>query len=234
MTERAGARADAPAVNARAREARARLLAAAARAFADRGFHGVSMRDLARETGRSLGAFYNHFESKEELLFTLQRDSFDELLASAGRAIACVSAAPARLHLFVLNHLRYIASHPAVMRVLVHEAGALEGAWRAEIRNRKQAYFDLAHGVIAGVVGSRDRLEIERVTYCVFGMLNWTYGWYAPERHGPPEVLARTIHRVVLGGAAGDDASDDFYRAMARHLDSVDTPPLIPTAEEMP
>jgi len=230
MNARARANADSAPVN----QTRARLLATAARAFAERGFHGVSMRDLARETGRSLGGFYNHFESKEALLFTLQRDAFDELLASAGRAIECATSAPAGLHLFVLNHLRYIASHPEVMRVLVHEAGALEGSWRAEIRTRKEAYFDLARGVIAGVVGGPDPLEIERVTYCVFGMLNWTYGWYVPEHHGPPEVLARTIHRVVIAGAAGDDASEDFYCAMAHHLDSVDTPPLIPTAEEMP
>ncbi len=179
---------------------RTRLLAAAARAFAQRGFHAVSMRELARDTGRSLGSFYNHFDSKEELLFTLQRDAFDELLAGAAGAIDAATTAPARLHQFVLNHLRYIASHPEVMRVLVHEAGALAGTRRSEIRTRKEAYFDLARGVVAGVVDGADPPEIERVTYCLFGMLNWTYGWYTPERHGPPEVLARTIYRLVLAG----------------------------------
>ena len=62
---------------------RAEILAAAAQAIAKHGFHGMSMRELARTTGRSPASFYNYFESKEELLFSVQRDAFATLLESA-------------------------------------------------------------------------------------------------------------------------------------------------------
>ena len=49
----------------RGREAgRQAFLAAAATAIAQRGYHGMSMRELARATGRSVGVFYNYFTSK--------------------------------------------------------------------------------------------------------------------------------------------------------------------------
>jgi len=48
------------------------LLADAARIFADRGFHGTSMRDLSRESGLSLSGIYHYVDSKPELLFILQ------------------------------------------------------------------------------------------------------------------------------------------------------------------
>ena len=62
--------ADAP---SRADATRARLLAAAAEAFADRGFHGTTTRDIAAAAGMSPAAVYVHYKSKEQLLHQLSR-----------------------------------------------------------------------------------------------------------------------------------------------------------------
>jgi multiple sugar transport system permease protein len=45
------------------------LLAAAARIFAERGYHATSMRDLARSSGLSLAGIYHYVERKQDLLF---------------------------------------------------------------------------------------------------------------------------------------------------------------------
>ena len=50
---------------------RTRLLEAAARVFAQRGFHAASVEEVAREAGFSKGAVYSNFEGKEELLLAL-------------------------------------------------------------------------------------------------------------------------------------------------------------------
>ncbi len=186
---------------------RAEVLERAATAIAEHGYHGTSMRDLASATGRALASFYHLFGSKDEILYELQLRAFEELLASAAVVIAApsTSASPdERLHRFIANHVRYFVEQPAVMRVLVQEASTLPPVRRSVIRTLKQRYYAVGEKLLADVVSASgaelDRAEIERSTYCMFGMLNWIYGWYEPGIHGSPEVLAKTIHSMTLTG----------------------------------
>ena len=191
---------------------REEILAVAVRAIARDGYHGTSMRDLARDTGRSLAGLYAHFRSKEEILFALQCDAFHALIGGAERVLAAERDPVRRMHAFVLNHVRHVKRHPDLMRVLILEASALPPAHRAIVRAAKERYFRLGRDVLhvlvefgCGAPGARagadaDEKELERVTYSFFGMLNWIWGWYEPRRHGSPEELARTIERITLCG----------------------------------
>jgi AcrR family transcriptional regulator len=189
-------------VSERHSDGKVEILSAAARAFAEHGYHGMSMRDLAKATGRAPATLYNYFDSKEELLFTLQRDSFDALIAGAEHALAGVVDPGARLDAFVTSHVRYFAANPDVMRVLVHEAAALPPPHRGDIRARKQRYFDIGHSIVRDLVNgeSLSSIEVERRTYSLFGMLNWMWGWYEADRHGTPETVAESIVRMARGG----------------------------------
>ncbi len=191
---------------------RAGILQAAAAAIAENGYHGMTMRGLARATGRGLASFYNYFSCKEDVLFSLQTGAFETLTASLESALRDVEDPLERLYLFVLNHVRYLSEHRSVMRVLVHEAAALPSARRKKVRLLKEGYFHIVRDIVASIVaaGCRapgahgsanlDPAEVERVTYSVFGMLNWSYGWYEPARHGSPEDVAKTIHAVAVCG----------------------------------
>lgn len=192
--------------------ARARLLDAATHAIAREGYHGTSMRDLARATGRAPSSAYAHFRSKEEILFAIQSDAFQTIILGAEEALARENDPTRRLYAFISSHVAFFDAHPDLMRVLVHEAGALPPEHRAAVRALKERYFALARDTLhvvlefgCGAPGARgdggvDDVELERTTYAFFGMLNWMYGWYEPGRHGPPEVLAQTIHRIALCG----------------------------------
>jgi len=191
---------------------RAEILEAAAAAIAENGFHGMTMRALARTTGRGLASFYNYFSSKEDVLFSLQTGAFETLTGSLKAALEDVEDPVERLYIFVLNHVRYLAEHRSVMRVLIHEASALPAARRKRVRLLKEGYFHIVRDIVASIVAAGchspgaegaadlDAAEVERVTYSVFGMLNWSYGWYDPGRHGTPQDVARTIHAVALCG----------------------------------
>lgn len=186
---------------ARSDRKRAAILAAAAHAIARDGYHGMSMRDLSRATGSGLASFYVHFASKEDILFALQSEAFDGLIATARTAVDAASDPAARLHAFILNHVRFFTREPDLMRALVQEAGALPPEKRALVRDRKEQYFAIARDILE-TIGRKAPRELERETYALFGMLNWMCGWYDPARHGSPEDVARTFHRVALCGMA--------------------------------
>ncbi|MBI5710302.1 MAG: TetR/AcrR family transcriptional regulator [Candidatus Eisenbacteria bacterium] len=193
----------------RKEEGRVDILRAAAGLLAQRGYHGMSMRHLAAATGMSLANLYNYFGSKEDLLFALQTRAFETLIAMAEEVSATVAAGEARLHAFILTHVRYVAGHAEVMRVLVEEAGELPPPHRRAVRAMKERYFRLGLGIVRGIVGrgsakgagqAMDERALERATYHIFGMLNWVYAWYDPARHGTPQDVARSIHGLALCG----------------------------------
>lgn len=208
-------------------------------AIAEHGFHGMTMRGLARATGRGLATFYNYFASKDEVLFSLQTEAFETMTASVQVALENIAEPSDRLYVFVLNHLRFLAERRAVMRVLVHEASALPSNQRKTVRLLKEGYFKICRDIVASIVtagcgmaganGSPglDPVEVERVTYSVFGMLNWSYGWYEPSQHGTPQDVAKTIHALAVCGLVGRCPQIPASANLDRRVGAVATSPLV-------
>jgi AcrR family transcriptional regulator len=224
MTPRKGTRA------ARQAQGQQDILGAAAHLLASHGYHGMSMRDLARDTGMSLANLYNYFGSKEDLVFALQTRAFEALIATAEQALASVLSPEARLYAFIRNHVRYITTNRDVTRVLVEEAGELPPKRRRAVRELKERYFSIGHDIVAAIteagcgvagavpLGAATDEDVERSTYNIFGMLNWIYGWYREDRHGPAEDVARSIHRLALCGLVARCPSSSIVRDMERHV----------------
>lgn len=220
----------------RQREIRGRILHAAAGLIATADFHGMSMRNLARAAGTSLANVYNYFTSKEDILFALQKEAFEALVAATEDALADVDDPVGRLYGFISNHVRYFTQHPDVMRTLVHEAATLPPERRRLVRSLKERYFTIARDIVGVLIaqgcgaGGRpiaDEAELDRVTYSLFGMLNWIYGWYQPEVHGTPRELARTIHELALCGLVARCPYRQIQDSMDAHLATVEPPPLV-------
>ena len=72
----------------RADATRARLLEAAVIAFAEKGFHATTTRDIASAAGMSPAALYVHHKSKEELLYLISKDGHEHVLRLIREAIA--------------------------------------------------------------------------------------------------------------------------------------------------
>lgn len=233
-------------------EGRLELLEAAAGVLAKSGFHGMSMRELAKQLGKTPAVFYNYYSSKEELLFDLQIRAFEALVRSANDALSHVTTPTEKLYAFILQHVQYVASRRAVMQVLVQEAHALPMKQRKAVRALKDEYYGIGRDVIRAVLlqsacvpGTRqkrttttssvDEREVERLTYAVFGMINWTYGWYRPKEHGTPEELAHSLHRTLLCGLRPDCplyvSHGDVERLDDRLRERKHIPLLRPTSE---
>ncbi|HSL22063.1 MAG TPA: TetR/AcrR family transcriptional regulator [Vicinamibacterales bacterium] len=220
-----------------AKEARRQeILSAAARLLATYGYHGMAMRDLARATGTSLANLYNYFSSKDDLVFALQTRAFDTLISTAGQAVAGLEGAEARLYAFILNHVRYMTTHGDVARVLVEEAGELPPRRRRAVRELKERYFGMAREIVVAVntagcgvpgavpAGAQETTEVDRSTYNIFGMLNWVYGWYDAGRHGSPQEVARSIHRIALCGLVARCPSSMVVADMERRVGTARVP----------
>jgi AcrR family transcriptional regulator len=184
-----------------------RVLDAAAAVFADRGFHRASVRDVVAEAGMSLAGMYHYFPSKAGLLHEIAVRAFDSLLA---RLDAAAPGAPReRLATLVHSHLSFFLSRPAEMKVLVRETESLPEALRTEVAEKKRLYYQRCHDILRELDGGRrGEEELRLATLALFGMLNWTYSWYRPERDGSPQRLTERMLGLFLDGFLGEAGRD--------------------------
>lgn len=188
----------APEMNGSSRE---RVRRAAARLFAERGFARASMRELARAAGMSLAGLYHHYPGKNELLFEIQRDAYERLLAPL-KEIPAETRPAEKIAALIHNHLHFFINHITEMKVLSHEADVLGDALGRRIRRQKRRYFDIYHGAVVALLAENGRRDLDprTVTMTLFGMINWIYNWYRPRSDGGAEELARQMTAVFLHG----------------------------------
>ena len=113
---------------------RARLLAAAVTAFAARGFHATTTRDIAAAAGMSPAALYVHHRSKEELLHEISRAGHLRTLALCRDAVAAADEPVAQLVRLVEAFVRHHAVNHTSARIVNYELAALSEDHQAEIR----------------------------------------------------------------------------------------------------
>ena len=80
------------------------------------------MRDLSRASGMSLAGLYHYFESKERLLYLIQKHTFTTIVRRLKSRLEDVEDPEQRIQIFILNHLDYFLANQAAMKVLIHEA----------------------------------------------------------------------------------------------------------------
>jgi len=185
----------------------ARILQTAAASFADKGYHDTSIRDISRATGVSLSGLYYYFRSKEELLFLIMDHCFSAVLENARLLLAGETDPERRLRLFIENHLRFFVNNMKEMKVLSHEARSLTGDYRRLVNQKKGQYTDLCIQILTELAPAQS-IDARIGAYSLFGMMNWIYNWYNPERDVPVAELAHQMSQLFLQGfLAAADAS---------------------------
>ena len=183
------------------------ILRTAASIFAEKGYHQASIRDIARATKVSLSGLYYYFQSKEELLFLIQDHAFGTLTQNLEQLLEGVDDPHRRVRLLIENHLRYFVNNMAEMKVLSHEADSLSGDFRARVNARKRRLNEIAMEIL-GQLESRPEMDPRIATFALFGMMNWLYNWYRPERDVPVEQLVEQMNQLFLGGFLRQNGGD--------------------------
>jgi TetR/AcrR family transcriptional regulator, cholesterol catabolism regulator len=178
-----------------------KILAHATRVFYEKGYEGASMRDLARASGVSLSGLYYYFESKEKLLYLIQKHTFSTIVEQLRQRLDGVSDPEQRIRVFILNHLEYFLANREAMKVLSHEAEVLKNGFGAEIAAIKREYYRICVGLLDDFkVAKRIEFSSRMAVLSLFGMMNWIYTWYNPRVDADAEELSRGMGDIFLRG----------------------------------
>ena len=178
-----------------------KILAHATEVFYEKGYEGASMRDLARSSGMSLSGLYYYFESKEKLLYLIQKDTFSTIVERLRERLDEVSDPEERIRVFILNHLEYFLANRKAMKVLSHEAEVLTNGFGAEIAAIKREYYRICVGLLDDFkLAKRLEFSSRMAVLSLFGMMNWIYTWYNPRVDADAEGLSRGMGDIFLQG----------------------------------
>ncbi len=161
---------------------RAELTRAAARLFAEKGYHGTSVNDLAEALGVQKGSLYSHIDSKADLLWEVARGGSDAFHAALD-AVPEDGAVLDRIEAALRAHLRVVAEQLDVATVFVREWRYLEGERRATFVAERRRYEERIRALFReGREHGELRTDLDDATAALLMLsaANWAYTWLRP------------------------------------------------------
>jgi TetR/AcrR family transcriptional regulator, cholesterol catabolism regulator len=182
---------------------RSELTREAARLFAERGYHGTSIGDLAKAMGVQKGSLYAHIESKQDLLYEAMREGAEAFHAALDE-IPDDLRVTERIRLALRAHLRVVAEQLDIATVFVREWRYLEGERAAEFLAERRRYEErfrtlFREGRELGEL--RSDLDDQAAALLVLSAANWAYTWLPAG--ADTDGLADRFFAILLDGIRG-------------------------------
>jgi TetR/AcrR family transcriptional regulator, fatty acid metabolism regulator protein len=194
-------------IASKATDKRRAILDAAVRVFARRGFHGSRVGDIATEAGVAHGLLYHYFSSKDEVLETVFRDNFGELLGRF-HAVERSDEPPAeKLEGIAKILLRTWRNNRDLVTVMVREV-ARSPQLQAQVDEVREVFAILQRVIEEGQAEGAFRRDLDArlASWIVYGGLEEVLtGWVLGQLPDGDEEVARaerTAIDLALGGLA--------------------------------
>jgi AcrR family transcriptional regulator len=177
-----------------------RLLTAATVAFAERGFHATTTRDIAGRAGMSPAALYVHFRSKEELLFRIALDGHEAVRQIMARAPAGLATPAEQLRAMIRDFASWHAGEHLMGRVVQYELDALEPEHRDQVLVVRHAIeHDVRSVIEAGVASGMFSVDdVRGATTIVLSLCVDVARWYRPGGRLSPARIGDLVGDAAL------------------------------------
>ena len=175
------------------------LLDSAAKVFAERGYHACRVGDIAAEAGVAYGLLYHYFESKEDVLQTIFRETWAEMLRTIEGIEAAGGSSRDQVRRVAAVVLGSWKANPNLIRLLVREV-ARGPQLEREIEEIRLAFDALERIVRRGIAAGEFRSDLQpRVAaWALYGALEEVLtGWVMGRPPASSNEVAATVHTVV-------------------------------------
>ena len=182
---------------------RTELTRAAARLFAEKGYHGTSVGDLAQALGVQKGSLYAHIESKADLLWEVASEgavAFHNALDTVPDEGPILD----RIRAALRAHLRVVSEQLDVATVFVREWRYLEGERREQFLAERRRYEERFRALFReGRETGELRTDLDDGTAALLALsaVNWAYTWLRPG--ADTDTLADRFTALLVDGMRG-------------------------------
>lgn len=177
------------------------ICAAAIQVFSRRGYHAATMRDIAGVVGIRAPSIYNHFPTKEALLYHVMMETLAVLRAQLEDALVNTPDDPVnRVETFVREHIRFHLEHAPEAAVADNELEALGEENHVSVVARRDAYEALLRGLLQEGVdkGVFAETQVNLASIAILTMCTAVATWYRPGGALSADEVAAAYARFVL------------------------------------
>jgi AcrR family transcriptional regulator len=183
---------------------REELLAVACRIFAEKGFDGASLQDIADEFGVLKGSLFHYIQSKDELLYEIIEGVYTGAQVAVWSNAMQHGPAVERLRRVIVAYVEYISRHLDEVTVWLHDFKALpepqrESIRRYEERDRRQLLELIEQAQREG--GIRPDVDPGLASLALLGSMNWAHRWFRPRGLSAREI-GESFADLFIGGLA--------------------------------
>jgi TetR/AcrR family transcriptional regulator, cholesterol catabolism regulator len=187
---------------------RQEVLDCAVKLFAERGFDGTSINDIAAMTTLKKPSLYHYFPSKQSILAAVLEDGMADLWPVA-QAAAQISDPAERIRALLAAHLSNIRAKLPHIVVFLLERRKVDpklASTYLEQRRRYDAFYieAIRDGQAQGLFRVDDPVVL---AYAVLGMVNWMVQWYDPTGRLPLDEVTNILQRCALGAISWPPAA---------------------------
>ena len=182
---------------------RSELTRVAAQLFAERGYHGTSIGDLAEAMGVQKGSLYHHIASKSDLLWAVAQEGAAAFHAALD-AIDETLPATEKIRLALRAHLAVVAGQLDLATVFTKEWTALEGDRRAQFVAERRRYEERLRAFFRdGRERGELRSDLDETAAALLALSagNWAYTWLRPG--ADTDELADRFTALLVDGIRG-------------------------------
>ena len=181
-------------------EKREAITGAAAQLFAEKGFAGASVSDLAERCAVSKSLIYHYYSSKEAVLFDVMNEHIDDLLGII-EARAQANDPAKEIHDLTKELLQHYVGAANRQKVLLYELTSLPAENQTDIKSKQRKLVAYVESLIAAAKPelAKNKARLSAQTMLFFGMLNWTHTWFKPKGGVTRDQLAEMAADTILG-----------------------------------
>ncbi len=180
---------------------RQRLLDAAERVFAEKGYHGAVVDDIIRASDSSKGGFYFHFPNKQAIFLSLIDALVPKLAATVDRAIAAEGDPVAQLGAALRTLLDVFSRHRRLSKILLVEAVGLGHGFDEKLMTTRGYFAAMIQGYLdrAVAAGAIQPLDTETAAWVWLGAINEiVVRWLVVGQPERLEDIAPTLQALLL------------------------------------
>jgi AcrR family transcriptional regulator len=171
----------------------------AADLFAELGFRGASVSDLAKACNTSKSLIYHYYPSKEDVLYAVMLSHIDQLVEDVEAVLALEKPPREKLQLLLHRFMAHYIGAASRQNVLLNELNNLPDDKLRSVVGKQRIVIDAVQGLIASIdpAMAADPTRARVQTMLLFGMINWTKTWFDAKGPVSGDMIADMAFNLI-------------------------------------